>query len=225
MPFNDRDRAAAKAIVAVFETGRVRGNASAVAVLPDGAGVSYGSHQCTHRAGSLLAVVREAIALGCPDAAALLPYVKPLSNTSPQSVSRLARDGHFHALLRHAGLTPEMRRAQEVVFDRDYLQPALDACEGSGFVEPLSLAVVFDGFIHGGFARIRDRVPPELEERDWIVRYLTARRAWLAGHAKPILRKTVYRQDAFFALIKTDNWALRTPFSVRGVAVREEDLA
>jgi chitosanase len=94
--------------------------------------------------------------------------------------------------------------------------------DGSGWVEPLSLAIVYDSFIHGSFARIRDRVPSHLPERQWITTYLAERREWLASISR--LRKTLYRMDALRALIEANNWKLRTPFTVRGVVINEDDL-
>ena len=54
----------ASAIVRVFETGSARGNYSAVAVLNDRAGVSYGVSQFTHRSGSLGRVVERYLETG-----------------------------------------------------------------------------------------------------------------------------------------------------------------
>ena len=51
---------------------------------------------------------------------------------------------------------------------------AIAACEGSGFVLPLSLAVIYDSIVHGSYERIRDRVrlralTPSIEfEKAWI---------------------------------------------------------
>ena len=52
----------AMAIVSIFETGKPRGNYAALAVLNDGAGISYGIKQFTHRSGSLLQVVEKYLA-------------------------------------------------------------------------------------------------------------------------------------------------------------------
>jgi len=66
-------------IISIFETGRVP-TAAAYAtctILPDGAGISYGKHQSTDRAGSLDKVVQRYIELGGQHAAAfrpMLPY-------------------------------------------------------------------------------------------------------------------------------------------------------
>jgi hypothetical protein len=51
--FSERDKLIALAIVHIFETGKAFGDYTAVAVLNDGAGISYGINQFTHRSGSL----------------------------------------------------------------------------------------------------------------------------------------------------------------------------
>ena len=55
--FSTLDLLKALAIVNVFETGKPFGEFTAVAVLNDGAGISYGISQFTHRSGSLAAVI------------------------------------------------------------------------------------------------------------------------------------------------------------------------
>ena len=57
MPITVEDARRIKSIVSVFETGKAEGDPAAVVVLPDGAGISYGLHQATDRAGSLDEIV------------------------------------------------------------------------------------------------------------------------------------------------------------------------
>ncbi len=56
------DISKAMAIVSIFETGKPHGNYAALVVLNDGAGISYGIKQFTHRSGSLLQVVEKYLA-------------------------------------------------------------------------------------------------------------------------------------------------------------------
>src|SRR5690606_5074410 len=84
--------------------------------------------------------------------------------------------------LRRLGGDPLMQRAQREIAFEKYLKPALDACEGSNFNYPLSLAVIYDSINHGSYAKIRDRViidrpgngsmPAEVFERLWITQYV-----------------------------------------------------
>ncbi len=64
MIFTEKDKLKALAIVHVFETSNPFGDYAACVVLNDGAGVSYGINQFTHRSGSLAAVVREYLGRG-----------------------------------------------------------------------------------------------------------------------------------------------------------------
>ena len=57
MPFSATEKLKALALVAAFETGSALGKFSTVAVLDDGAGVSYGFCQFTHRSGALADVL------------------------------------------------------------------------------------------------------------------------------------------------------------------------
>ena len=66
MSFSDNDKLKAMAIVSVFETGKAFDDLSAVAVLNDGAGISYGLSQFTHRSGALAEVLEKYLANGGP---------------------------------------------------------------------------------------------------------------------------------------------------------------
>jgi hypothetical protein len=223
--YSERDKQGARTIVSIFETGKKFGNPAAVAVLKDGAGISYGMHQATHKSGSLLAIVQEYCDRGGQLAAALSQFIPQLKLKDQASVDKLAANAKAKQLLADAGKEALMRGVQEDIFDKLYLNPAVAACDGSNFVEALSLAVIYDSHIQGGFAKVRDRVPAGLDERAWIARYVDEREKWLAGSAKPIVRKTVYRPQELRTLIAADNWSLATPFKVRGITIEESDLA
>ncbi len=231
--FSRTDKLKAMAIVHVFETGKPFGDYAACAVLDDGAGISYGINQFTHRSGSLLAVVEKYLASGCAVGRDVIADRLPgLRKTSISSIEKLSADSSFKKAIQAASITGEMRAAQEsVVFER-YLAPALDECESLGFARPHSLAVVYDSFVHGSWQRIRDRIKgifllPERQPRDeqaiekkWIIRYLQTRDAWLEGI--PRLRKTAYRTDFFLAQVARGNWTLSLPLNVHGVQLTEE---
>jgi hypothetical protein len=129
------------------------------------------------------------------------------------------------AALRKLGKDELMQRAQHEIAFEKYLKPALDACEGSDFVLPLSLCVIYDSMNHGSFAKIRDRVkiePPgngsmkPIEfEKLWITRYVMSRDRWL--ESIPRLAPTDYRTDFFIDEIRRGNWQLELPLHVHGV--------
>lgn len=230
--FTERTKMIALAIVKIFETGKPFGNYSAVAVLKDGAGISYGTSQFTHRSGSLGDVVKryERIAGELPTAVALAyPDLVARRNVAGQSKNEALK-----AALRKLGKTPEMQQAQREIAFENYLKPALDACEGSDFTMPLSLAVIYDSINHGSYGKIRDRVKfqrpgngsikPEEFEREWITEYVNRRDDWLEGHSNPLLQSTDYRTDFFLAQIARNNWQLRLPLNVNGHQLTEAIL-
>lgn len=217
-----------EAIISVFETGSAEGNPGAVALLEDGAGISYGLHQATDRSGSLGLVLAEYELLG-GDLSALAPYRAQLdahasAEVDPRRPPAWVRD--CMRVLGEIGSDPVMRRAQEQVFDRVYWTPAVEAWLAMGLRTPLALAVVYDTCIHSGpgaVARMR-RLFPELppasggDERRWVRAYVSARKRWLADRGG-VVAATTYRMDAFTTLIHRGMWALETPFAVRGQVI------
>jgi chitosanase len=222
-------------------------NYAQIARLPDGPGnvvqVTFGAHQATDRSDSLDNILKEYRRLAQEKYAGqwaaqsladeLEVYLPELAVNSPASCKALAQNERFVDLLKLAAQDPLMAQAQENVFEVHYFEPALEAVIGSNWVEPLSLAVVYDSMIHGSWAKIRDRIPVELDERAWIARYVTTRR-WHMSTAgsqasiwsRRLLRRTVYRMDTFGVLIDKGNWNLDTPIRTgNGGIVKETDLA
>jgi hypothetical protein len=226
--FSDNAMATAAAIVRVFETGSALGNYSAVAVLNDGAGVSYGISQFTHRSGSLQAVVKHYLAIGGAVGRRVFEAKLPiLRRRSAAAISLLASNVSFKKALRAAGFTREMRVAQDAAAFERYMLPAITACAGSGFVLPLSLAVVYDSMTHGSYHKIRDRVRirnggAALFEKVWITEYVRQRDAWLGSI--PRLRATRYRTRFFLNQIALGKWELELPLNVHGVRLTNELL-
>jgi len=225
MSFSERAKLTALAIVNIFETGKPLGDFSAVAVLNDGAGVSYGINQFTHRSGSLRKVIVRYLELGGTTAKPVLEALLPtLRDTTTATIAMVSRNIEFKTALKAAGRTWEMQLAQQQIADECYLRPAIEACEGSDFVYPLSLAVIYDSMNHGSYQKIRDRVTfrgpgngsitPEEFEREWIAQYVTKRDAWL--ESIPRLARTDYRTDFFLAQIARGNWELDMPMNVHG---------
>jgi chitosanase len=213
--FDTSSRTVAAAVVRVFETGSPTGRYSAVAVLDDGAGISYGISQFTHRSGSLLKVVRRYLDNGGPiGRRQMLAVLSTLSKNDPASIQRLANDRRFKEALRSAAASGEMREAQDRIAEADYLVPAMTECRRRGFVEPLSLAVIYDSFVHGSFQRIARRVAAVRGERAWITAYVRKRHEWL--RSIPRLRATSYRTAFFLGEILKQNWQLATPLTVNG---------
>ena len=231
--YTPAQRHAINSIISVFETGRVPNPAAyaTCTILPDGAGISYGMHQSTDRAGSLDNIVKRYIELGGKHAVSLqayLPYfASNKSATEPPKGPWSAETRAVIDLLKVAGADPIMHQAQEEVFDRDYFQPAVNHANQIGLTKALSLAVVYDTCIHsgpGGVTMIRNMFAAKSPanggtEAEWVKAYLNARRNWLGTHKMTILHGTVYRMDALLALITAGNWDLTPPLKVRTVTV------
>lgn len=226
--FTERDKQAARVILSIFETGRKEGQPSALAVLDDGAGISYGMHQATHRSGALAKVVERYIELEGKEAGKLIAHLPGLKRTDLKSVANAASSGKLKTLLVMAGNEPVMRQAQQAVFDRDYLNPAIVQCEQYGWLLPLSLAIVYDSHIQGSWARVRDRVMLRVsrtaDEKAWMRDYLAQRAAYLLSLPKQSQKNSVYRPRELGQQADLDNWALAAPFRLRGVTVLESDL-
>jgi chitosanase len=216
--FSEADKLKALSIINIFETSRPMGDHSAVAVLDDGAGISYGMAQFTHRSGSLAAVVDAYLETNCPVSRDVFLEMRPLlEQRSEIAISRLASRSRFKNALREAAKTEEMKAAQRETAFRLYLGPAIDICEKRGFTLPLSLAVVYDGVVHGSFDLIARKVPRNEHvrtEKDWISSYVRRRHLWLTNIAR--LKKTSYRTRFFLEQIFAGNWELRLPLNVNG---------
>lgn len=240
MSFSKRAELVALAIIHIFETSKPFGKFDAYVVLPDGAGVSYGVSQFTHRAGSLFAVVQSYLRRGGSVGASYFKQILPvLKQTGPGAVSQLSKDKQFKHFLELAAETDEMHAAQVEVASERYLQPAIDACEGSRFTTPMALAVIYDSKNQGSFEKIRDRVriakgayKSDLEfEKAWITQYVQKRDEWLENFEsankkkQAVIRSTDYRTDFFLAQIARGNWDLNLPMNVHGYRLNEKDFA
>ena len=233
MNYTPDQKRAIDCVLAVFETGRVPTSASyaTCTILADGAGISYGKHQCTDKAGSLDLVVKEYVKKAGRHAKELEACLPLLTSNASTKVPPKGPWGPevtgLVNLLKTAGADPIMHQAQDEVFDANYFLPALNHAKDIGLTTALGLLVIYDTCIHSGPGRVsthRAAFPEKSpknggDEKAWIKAYLNARRAWLAASSNALVQKTVYRQDAILELIKADNWDLKFPFTVRGVKV------
>lgn len=220
MTFSDQDKLKALAIVNIFETSRPFGDYAACVVLNDGAGVSYGINQFTHRSGSLRAVVERYLANGGSIGREVLTNRMPILRwATSAAIRRLASDEQFKKALRAAAVTREMKDAQRQIALERYLRPALDVCETRRFVLPLSLAVIYDSVTHGNFGPIAARLSGPVSEKAWITEYVRKRHFWLTNI--PRLKATSYRTKFFLDQIAIGDWDLRLPLNVHGVRLMQ----
>jgi len=210
----------ARAIVNLFETGRVLGDYGQVTVMANDKGrLTYGRSQTSLTSGNLY----ELLARYCANAGArfgtrLQPWLPALQQQAPS----VDVDALLHNLLRACADDHVMRETQDAFFDEVYWTPALAAARRLGLRTALGVAVVYDSLIHGSWAPLSKRVNDEqgsvdaLGEAAWVAAYVRTRRAWMAGNSNPSLRPTVYRMDAFQRLIDQGYWGLPLPLVVRG---------
>lgn len=218
-PLTDLQASAAKAIVNIFETGEVLGDYGQVTLIPGDSGhLTYGRSQTTLASGLLHDLLARYVGqAGALFAGRLRPFLPRLAGRDVG----LDHDAGFHNLLRAAADDPVMRQVQDVFFDSAFWRPALHDAQALGFELPLSVAVVYDGRVHGSWDRLRDETDAgdgtvqALGERRWIGAYVARRRNWLATNQRQDLRATVYRMDAFQRLIDQDRWDLALPLVVR----------
>ena len=224
MAYTEKDKLKAMAIVHVFETSRAFGDYAACVVLNDGAGISYGINQFTHRSGSLAVVVEKYLrAKGVVGAAVMLENLSLLKNNSAAAVARLSANATLKKALRAAAVTSEMKRAQDQTVHELYLKPALDLCTKYGFTEPLSLAVVYDSVVHGSFFRVARGVDVvHRSEREWITAYVRRRDAWFSSYPRLVVGR--YRTRFFLGQIAVSNWEMKLPFTVHGLKLTDKDF-
>ena len=233
MNYTPEQKHAIDCVLAIFETGRVPTAASysTCTVLKDGAGISYGKHQCTDKAGSLDLVCKKYIELGGVHATELQKYLGYLTTNES---SKVDPKGPFPAwltslinLLKTAGADPLMHQAQDHVFDQNYFMPAVNHAKDIGLTTALGLLVIYDTCIHSGPGRVgthRAAFPEKSpknggDEKAWVKAYIAARKAWLLGNSNPLVQRTIYRMETFEKLMAEGNWDLKTPLSVRGVKI------
>ncbi len=221
-------------VVSIFETGRVPTAASysTCSILNDGAGISYGKHQCTDKAGSLDLVCKRYIELGGQQAGPLKEYMSYLSTNESAKYNNVTSNypawlNSLISLLKSAGSDSLMKQAQDEVFDKNYWNPAVEHCKNIGLTTALGHLVIYDTCIHSGPGRVsslRAKFPEKSpanggDEKAWVIAFLNVRRAWLASSSNSLVQKTVYRIDAMLEIAKANNWDLKTPMIVRKVKI------
>jgi chitosanase len=221
---NELQQTTARAIVNVFETGRILGDYGTIAVLKGDSGhLSYGRSQAALGSGSLY----ELLDAYCQKQTAR--FATQLRDYLPRLKNRdvtLDTDDDFRKLLKSAAAEdPVMRLTQDQFFDSRYLGPACRDANALGIVEALGVTVIYDSCIQGGWPLLKRRIGPVTTQgsKDWVQRYIVLRKSWLTSLKAP-LPSTVYRMDAFESLIKLAKWDLSLPVAVHNVTITAEAL-
>jgi chitosanase len=224
---NDLQKKTVQAIVNIFETGRVAGDYGAVTLLKGDPGhLTYGRSQTTLASGYLFLLIKSYCDRdGAQFAARLSPFLPKLSARDLE----LDNDFNFRELLREAATDPLMQSEQDRFFDDHFLNPSCRTAQAKGIASALGHAVVYDGNIQGGFAKVASSVGLSIgdggvPEHDWILKYIAARKRWLAS-LNPPLPSTTYRMDSFARLANDNAWDLPLDLTVRGVTITPANLA
>lgn len=219
----------AESIINIFETNEVLGNYGQVTVISGDTGhLTFGRSQTTLGSGNLYKLLKRYCDNG---GARFRSRLEPYLPLCRRKATDLDEDMSLHNTLRATADDVVMRDTQDEFFDQEYWQPAAASAEREGLVSPLSVAVVYDSFVHGSWPMLRDRTinkygsASEIGEQEWVRGYVKTRRAWLAGHSREDLRKTVYRMDEFQFLMSDDNWHLRLPLVVRDKEISDATLS
>ena len=221
---NDIQKATIAAIVNVFETGRPRGDYSAIAVMKGDTGhLSYGRSQVSLGSGRLFDLLNQYCQA---DEAEFKDKLTPLLPRFQRRDTSLDQDTEVKDLLKRAGTDPVMRCTQDQFFNANYLGPACEKAAEFGIATALGNAVVYDSFVQGGWGKLSPRlgkITSPQNEQAWVSKYVAIRKDWLLGLHAP-LPSTVYRMDGFSSLIAGDKWDLPLPLKVHNVSITQEVL-
>lgn len=202
-------------IISVFETSKPIPDYDVLVVLNDGPNrspqITYGKHQTTEHSN-----LKAMLQMYCDNKGR---YGKELQAWLHQiGKIPLCYNNDFKYLLKMAGTDIIMHQTQDFFFDKYYWNPAYKFFDMNRFMLPLSMAVIYDSYIHSGsvLSFLRDRfaeVPPVRggTEKSWIKAYVTVRDQWLENHSSELLRNTDYRTDCWLEQIENNNWELMKP--------------
>lgn len=122
-----------------------------VAVLADGAGISFGGYQLTEKSGSLLAFMKQLLKLNPPFAESTKAH---LSNFKGNWY--IGSKHKFKIWLKQVGATPLGIKAQDLVFYNNYYIPG--AKLASRFKNPMVILHIIDSLHNGGTKSVIKRV-------------------------------------------------------------------
>lgn len=221
----------AEQLTSIFENDTIELQYAFVEALGDGRGYTAGRAGFTSATGDLLDVVERYSARvpGNP-LAGYLPRLRELAAYHSGSVAGL---GGLPQAWQSAANDPVFRAVQDQVVDETYYRPALARAAQQGLRTPLAIAAVYDAIIQHGEGDDPDGLPALLtrtasqaggtpasgvNERTWLDKFLTVRRADLAYSYDPATRagwaESVGRVDVFRQILNAGNFDLAGPIRV-----------
>jgi len=121
--------------------------------------ISYGKHQATLASGTLYPILKRYTELSSSETAkkmsAYLDRVKQRDET-------LREDRDFIQLLKDAAKEPEMNRAQDEEFARQYWEPGKKAAREAGIKSALGYVILYDTRVQGGMQQVLKKTQERL---------------------------------------------------------------
>lgn len=135
-------------------TGAFEGGQPGTLNLYDRGVISYGKHQATLASGTLYPILKRYTELSSSDVARKMSvYLQRVK----QRDETLREDKDFIQLLKVAAREPEMNRAQDEEFARQYWEPSARAAKEVGIQSALGYALLYDTRIQGGQQQVLKR--------------------------------------------------------------------
>lgn len=218
-----------KAVINIFETSSVVGRYGSVTVLAGDTGqLTFGRSQTTLGSGNLARLIAQYVENPAARFGTRLSEFLPKMQAKDVALNQ---HEHLKNILRASADDPVMRDLQDRFFDKTYWTPAAQACVGIGIRSALGRAIVYDSFVHGSWELIRNKVdaaigsPAKATEEVWLHTYVQLRSDWLGRNNNLLLRRTVYRMEAFSRLMQLNNWGLTLPLVIQGQEVSLQSMA
>jgi uncharacterized protein YraI len=126
--------------------------------------ISYGKHQATLASGSLYSVLKAYTDYSKSSTA--INIAEYLGRVQKKDVT-LRDNKVFIQLLKDAASEPEMARAQEEVFSKDYWNPAKRMAEKAGIKSALGEAIFYDTKIQGGLETVLKNTQQRLKDKKY----------------------------------------------------------
>jgi len=140
-------------------TGAFEGGKPGTLNLYDRGIISYGKHQATLASGTLYPILKRYTELSSSETAknmsAYLDRVKQRDET-------LREDRDFIQLLKDAAKEPQMNRAQDEEFTRQYWEPSKKAVREAGIKSALGCVILYDTRVQGGMQQVLKKTQERL---------------------------------------------------------------
>lgn len=123
-----------------------------------------------------------------------------MSNTEPSQKQGPAKVNEQSAALVIKTIKAHNPSLRDEDYGRSELDAAIAVCLTRSYTWPLSLAVIADSLLNGGFTLVGNRVStPASQEPQWITRYLVERHNWLSQSDEG--RAGLFKVESFINMI------------------------